>query len=68
MPVSLHGKFHGQRTLVGYNPWGVKESEATEDTHTHTHTHTAEAAVPSICLSHSGEVSPLSKVKSVCII
>ena len=32
------GKSHGQRTLVGYSPWGCKESDVTECTHTHTHT------------------------------
>ena len=25
-PVFLHGKFHGQRSLVGYSPWDHKES------------------------------------------
>ena len=29
-PVFLPGKFHGQRTLVGYSPWGRKELDATE--------------------------------------
>ena len=30
---------HGQRSLVGYSPWGHKESDTTEQlTHTHTHT------------------------------
>ena len=24
-PVFLPGKFHGQRSLVGYNPWGHQE-------------------------------------------
>ena len=24
------GEFHGQRSLAGYNPWGHKESNATE--------------------------------------
>ena len=24
------GKFHGQRSLVGYNPWGHKEVDTTE--------------------------------------
>ena len=28
--VFLPGKFHGQRSLVGYSPWGGKESDATE--------------------------------------
>ena len=34
-PVSLPGKFYGQRSLVGYGPWGCKESDMTERTHTH---------------------------------
>ena len=29
-PVFLHGKFHGQRSLAGYSPWGRKESDTTE--------------------------------------
>ena len=29
-PVCLPGEFHGQRSLVGYNPWGRKESDMTE--------------------------------------
>ena len=32
-PVFLHGKSHGQRSLVGYNPWGSKESDMTEWLH-----------------------------------
>ena len=28
--VFLPGKFHGQRSLVGYSPWGRKESDTTE--------------------------------------
>ena len=26
----LAGEFHGQRSLVGYSPWGSKESNTTE--------------------------------------
>ena len=33
-PVFLPGEFHGQRSLVGYSPWGPKESDMTELTHT----------------------------------
>ena len=36
-PVFLPGKFHGQRSLVGYCPWGhrrVRHDWATENTHT----------------------------------
>ena len=29
-PILLPGKNHGQRSLVGYSPWGHKESDATE--------------------------------------
>ena len=47
--VLLPGKFHGQRSLVGYSPWGHKEADMTERlsvrvcvcacacTHTHTY-------------------------------
>ena len=29
-PVLLPGESHGQRSLVGYSPWGHKESDMTE--------------------------------------
>ena len=29
-PVFLPGEFHGQRSPVGYSPWGHKESDTTE--------------------------------------
>ena len=32
-PVFLLGKFHGQRSLVGYSPWGCKESDTNEQLH-----------------------------------
>ena len=32
-PVLLPGKFHGWRSLVGYSPWGCKESDTTEQFH-----------------------------------
>ena len=35
-PVFLPGESHGQRSLVGYSPWGRKESDTTEHTHMHT--------------------------------
>ena len=31
-PVFLLGKLHGQRSLVGYTPWGHKKSDTTEHT------------------------------------
>ena len=42
-PVFLPEKSHGKRILVGYSPWGLKESDATERLRTRmrmrTHTH-----------------------------
>ena len=37
-----NSKIPGQRNLVGYSQWGLKESNTIEwlNTHTHTHTHT----------------------------
>ena len=29
-PVSLHGEFHGQRSLVGYSSWDFKGLDTTE--------------------------------------
>ena len=29
-PVVLPGEFHGQRNLMGYSPWGHKESNMNE--------------------------------------
>ena len=34
-PVSLAGKSHGQRNLVGYSPWGHKKLERTEHVYIH---------------------------------
>ena len=36
-PVLLPGKSHGRRSLVGYSPWGCKESDTTERLHFHFH-------------------------------
>ena len=44
-PIFLPGRFHGQRSLVGYSPGGHKESDMTDhgcmhvSAYTHTHTH-----------------------------
>ena len=34
-PVLLPGKSHGRRSLVGFSPWGRKESNTTEQLHFH---------------------------------
>ena len=36
-PVFLPGKSHGRRSLVGYSPWGRKESDTTEQLPFHFH-------------------------------
>ena len=33
IPLFLPGKFHGQKSLVGYSPWGCTELNATEREH-----------------------------------
>ena len=38
-PVLLPGEPLGQRSLVGYSPWGRRVGHNSH-THTHTHTHT----------------------------
>ena len=40
-PVFFPGEFHGERSLVGYSPWGHRVGhDWVTNTHTHTHTHT----------------------------
>ena len=41
-PIFMPGKFHGQRSLADYSPWGckVRHNWATKHTHIHAHTHT----------------------------
>ena len=34
-PVLLPGKSRGWRSLVGYSPWGLEESDTTERLHFH---------------------------------
>ena len=34
-PILLPGKSHGWRSLVGYGPWGLEESDTTERFHFH---------------------------------
>jgi len=36
-PVFFPGKFHGQKNMAGYIPWGHKELDMTEHACTHTH-------------------------------
>ena len=36
-PVLLPEKFHGQKSLAGYSPWGCKELNTTEQLSTESH-------------------------------
>ena len=33
IPIFLPGKFHGQKSLVGYSPWDCKQLDMTEQAH-----------------------------------
>ena len=46
-PVFLPGESHGRRSLVGYSPWGRKDSDTTERLHSLTHSLTRIPAVSS---------------------
>ena len=35
--LPVHGGFHGQRSLAGYHPWGLKESDMAEQLSTAQH-------------------------------
>ena len=50
-PVFLSRKFLGQRSLVGYRPWGLEESGMTKrlSMYTHTHTHTKNTVKKEFC-------------------
>ena len=61
-PLFLPGKFHAQRSLAGYSPWGRKESDTTEHVCVplqactcacvHTHTHTLSSLPASFVVPH----------------
>ena len=44
--VLLPGESHGQRSLVGYSPWGRKESDTTERLSRHAHPWRTEVLLP----------------------
>ena len=53
-PVFLSGEFHGQWNLVGYSPWGCKESDITERLSRHTHANTADEPTLGTSVLHYG--------------
>ena len=36
VPIFLPGKFHRQKSLEGYSPWGCEESDMTDQLSMHT--------------------------------
>ena len=68
-PIFLPGKFHRQRSTVGYSPWGCKESDTTEQlsiyaharVRVHTHTHKISKAQRKIYSCQLFKVNSLRK-------
>ena len=55
-PVFLPGESHGQRSMVGYSPWGRKESDLTEMTeHAHMHLYYQQSSLQPRIAFMSGE-------------
>ena len=76
-PVVLPGKFHEQKSLAGYSPWGRKESDTTEHSTGIGHTqkqrilHLTAVSLPSSSSKHQVMVSftvflPASTEKCFC--
>ena len=57
---SLPGESHGRRSLVGYSPWGHKESDMTERLHSLTHTLNPTLVLWS-CTENTGDILFMSK-------
>ena len=63
-PVFLPGEFHGQKNLVGYSPWGGKESDMTEQLSTLAFKHKdSDAAFVSMFLMLAGTPKSLASQK-----
>ena len=54
-PVILPGKSHGWRSMVGYSPWGHKESDTTERLHL-----VPNSSVGKESASHAGDPGSIS--------
>ena len=71
-PVFLLGKCHRQWSLVGYSPWGPKESDMTEQPSACAHTHTGKTKIYQtdemleirIAINNSGERNNIQSHKS----
>ena len=57
-PVFLQREFHGQGSLVGYSPYGCKESDTTEHAHTPNHRTKAIKLPWTLNINISGTLNP----------
>ena len=62
-PVFLPGKLHEQRSLVGYSPWGHKESGTTEQLSMTTHMQISYNETQEYCTEWGGAELNLKLVK-----
>ena len=61
-PVLLPGKSRGLRSLVGYSPWGHKESDTTEQLHhSTTSSHFRNGSNSNSTVSHSGSQNKMEE-------
>ena len=60
-PVFLPGKFHRQRSLVGYGPWGHKKSDTTDVTK-HIHMHIKIIIISNCSHDYGGWEAPWSAI------
>ena len=71
-PVFLPAESHGQRSLVGYSPQGLKESDMSEQLHFHFSSHSRRIGAGCLwfCLflDHSYSLSSYSHLDFVCLI
>ena len=67
-PVFLPGKFHRQRSLVGYSPWGHRELDMTKELSMHTQTRTT-IQLKELCSMLSGDLNrkEIQKRGDICI-
>ena len=64
-PVFMPREYHGQRSLVGYSPWGHTESDTTEATQ-HTRTHTSLLGLLPTPQSYPSRLSQSPQLSSLC--
>ena len=63
-PVFLPGQSRGRRSLVGYSPWGCKESDTAESlSHTHRRTQRTEHVVTVTAVTYVGPVHRVERVR-----